>query len=423
MTKKVLVVGVAVALVIGVGGAAFAYFTTHGSGTGSATVGTPANLNITQLGMPIYDSMVSPMPASSPSEAFSQLNTSFGPAAIGDAVTLAPTSASLNNVVVVLDNWACELGNGNALPCTTADTTGPNSTYPATLTLDIYNPGATTGTVGSLITSDQQTFNIPYRPSADPAACGTGSSEWYDSATNQCHYGQTNAITFNDFSPAGKVLPSSVVYGISYTPNSQLISDPSNYLNVAFSTEPTDVTVGSDTDPGNLYMYLLTDGSGAAAAGPSGQISCTPAVSGFVEYSTAAIGGCGAGSTYNIPAVEFNVSGTGDLYPGGPAQPINFSVTNPGSIPVTLNAVTIAVAADPVSNLVEAVPGYTTSDIAGCYASWFTINPTSPIINGSVAAGQTWVDSPSGASISMANTTTDQDGCEGANIGLTFTAS
>jgi len=60
------------------------------------------------------------------------------------------------------------------------------------------------------------------------------------------------------------------------------------------------------------------------------------------------------------------VSGMGDLYPGGPAQPINFSVTNPGSIPDALATVTIAVAADPVSNLVEAVPGYTSSDIAGC---------------------------------------------------------
>ena len=42
MNKKVAVVGLTVALVMGVGGAAFAYFSSTGGGTGSAGVGTAA---------------------------------------------------------------------------------------------------------------------------------------------------------------------------------------------------------------------------------------------------------------------------------------------------------------------------------------------------------------------------------------------
>ena len=56
MNKKMLVVGVAVALVLGIGGVAFAYFTSNGTGTGSADVGSPTkypegnNMAVVHLG-------------------------------------------------------------------------------------------------------------------------------------------------------------------------------------------------------------------------------------------------------------------------------------------------------------------------------------------------------------------------------------
>jgi hypothetical protein len=46
MNKKLLVVGVVVALILGIGGAAFAYFTTTGSGTGSAPIGSASPLTV-----------------------------------------------------------------------------------------------------------------------------------------------------------------------------------------------------------------------------------------------------------------------------------------------------------------------------------------------------------------------------------------
>src|ERR1035441_3436611 len=46
MNKKVAVVGIAVALVLGIGGAVFAYFTTTGTGTGSAPIGDASALTV-----------------------------------------------------------------------------------------------------------------------------------------------------------------------------------------------------------------------------------------------------------------------------------------------------------------------------------------------------------------------------------------
>jgi hypothetical protein len=46
MSKKVAAIGLAAGIALGAGGAAFAYFTTNGSGTGSASVGsTPTGVN------------------------------------------------------------------------------------------------------------------------------------------------------------------------------------------------------------------------------------------------------------------------------------------------------------------------------------------------------------------------------------------
>jgi hypothetical protein len=89
-------------------------------------------------------------------------------------------------------------------------------------------------------------------------------------------------------------------------------------LNVLFSTESASgaVTVGSDTDPGNLFVAGL--GSNALG-GPTGEITCSPVGTTFAEYNTA-VGatGCGtdtqqaSGAPFEpiafVPAVEFDSS-------------------------------------------------------------------------------------------------------------------
>lgn len=50
MNKKVVAIGLAAGLTLGVGGAAFAYFSSTGSGTGQASTGSSAGLDISQTG-------------------------------------------------------------------------------------------------------------------------------------------------------------------------------------------------------------------------------------------------------------------------------------------------------------------------------------------------------------------------------------
>ena len=115
-------------------------------------------------------------------------------------------------MVVALDSWTCGNYLTGSNPCTTDASTG--YTYPESMTFTIYNAGSG-GTAGSVITTDTQTFNIPFRPSADPGTgpgeCGAGSSEWYDPAEALCHNGLATTVTFNAFGSV--TLPSTVVYG------------------------------------------------------------------------------------------------------------------------------------------------------------------------------------------------------------------
>ncbi len=399
--KFVLPAIVGIAALVGAG-VAYGYFTTHGSGTGSATAGTPSSLLIDQLGgTPMYNSTIDPSTYIS-----SQAFYATGAGELGNKINLANGGGPLSDVVVAMANF------------------NPVSA-PMDITLNIYNPGsysALGSAPGSLIATDKQTFTIPAAPNGGygSAACAPSVAANPDST---CGIGNFN-ITFN-FSSQDITLPSTVVYGIQYNDPQGAVTGG---VNVQLVNETTQVTVGSDADPGYLFTSLAStangDGwtvSGSNDVGP-GEITCQTVTSTFGEYSTASTSsGCGYGTPAFVPAVEFDMSAMSDLYPGGPPQPINFSVTNPGSIPVPLTTVTVGIATD-ANGLVEATPGYPSTDDAGCYASWFTINQA-PDINGSVAAGQTWVDSPSGDSIVMPSSLSDQDACEGATIGLTFAAS
>ena len=52
MNKKVVAIGLAVGLTLGAAGAAFAYFTSSGNGTGSATVGSATNWTVAESAHP-----------------------------------------------------------------------------------------------------------------------------------------------------------------------------------------------------------------------------------------------------------------------------------------------------------------------------------------------------------------------------------
>jgi hypothetical protein len=357
-------------------GVAYAYFTSTGSGTGSAKVGTAANLTITQVGAG-YDSLIS----SSSADPYLQdqcFNCS-GPSELGNDITLAnPGQQQLVSVVVAMRNWGAAVSD---LP----------------ITLDIYSPSVSPEVLGNLIASDTtQTFSF----AADNA-------DGSPSLTN---------ITF-DF-PLGTYVPQEFVYGISYGSGG-----PS--LNVALSSSANDLTVGTDTTPGTIW---LNDTNGNNNDFPS----CTSGLptAGFAQISTS----CGPQSAANpgaygtsaevaagngdIPAVDFNVIGgvVPSLYPGGPSQPVDFAVTNPG--PSSVYVTTVSASVNGLTVLSDVQNGSNEA----CTESMYLIAGSPDGVDTSVPAGSTVIESPSGMTISMTNDGNNQDNCEGATVGIGFTS-
>jgi hypothetical protein len=257
----------------------------------------------------IYDSIPSPLPANLSSVgaeayAFNEF---------GNAVTFSLGSPrDLSTVVVTMSSWGCSTGHWNTFDCATTK----GATFSLPITFNIYNPsGATPGT---LIASVTQTFAIPYRPSASAKCTGPDLGKWYNASDKTCYNGLATNITF-DFSSKHITLPSGVVYGIVYNTTSYgpapfgplttcyASSGGCGYdsLNIALSNEPTDVSVGSDPNPGTVFQNSSI-GSEYCDLGSAG--------TGFFRLDSPT---SACWSPY-IPAVQFNVKqSTGGNNGGG----------------------------------------------------------------------------------------------------------
>lgn len=401
VSKKLGISSLALIVALVAGGVAYAYFSSTGNGSGAAQAGTTAPLLIDQLGgTPLYNSTTD-----GTAYQYSQCYYCVQMGQFGNRVTLASADQPLSDVVVGMANFNALTGDSN----------------PMDITFDIY--GAGTGSYpGTLIASDEQSFNIPTAPDGGYGS-DTCTAERVTNPDSDCGIANFN-ITFN-FASQNVTLPGTVVYDIVY-------NDPQNAIdsgvNVQLANETTQVSVGSDTDPGNLFTALASSDNGNGYTygyndvGP-GEVTCSTVSTTFNEYSTASCDGGqqGYGTPAYVPAVEIDTNTMGDLYPGGPAQTINFSMTNTGTIPETVNDVTIAVATDPSNGEIESTPGETWTDVANCYASWFTVSPSPVTVNTSIPAGGV-VDWIGAASISMPQSATDQNACQGATIGLTFSS-
>jgi hypothetical protein len=432
--RKLAVSSLALIVAIVAGGAAYAYFTSSGGGSGYAETGTGSTVSISQLTNTslLYDSLVTPVPQDMFSEAFAATGTSE----FGNYINLASSGATLSSVTATLSSWACESGSPSTNDCTT--TAGPGDTFPVPVTLSLYAAPATPSTpLGAAIGTDVQTFNVPYRPSEDDANCkgpnldnpgateGDANGEWFNGST--CSMSLETNVTFNaaDFSLLPSPLPGSLVYGISYPTT----SSGESALNVAVSDDTgdagtTNVTVGSDaitgdflnsSEPQSYCDNAPAQGVGTfqydpytnpCAAGNGNEID-NPAPGGTYEgfptldYTTG----------FWVPAVEFTAYAAGSTYtsllPGGPAQPVDFTVTNTGTSPAYIQDVTFAI---------------TGSNTAGCNLGYYTtVQPTIPA-GVTIPVGGSKTFQPSGGSVSMINEPYSQDDCEGAILDLTFTA-
>lgn len=187
----------------------------------------------------IYDSTPSgPLPGNLPSlgpEAYA-----FGN--LGDKISFAAGPRRLSNVVVTLSSWACQQGNWDKGDCKTL----PGATFSQPMTLTIWNADHT-----KQLASADQTFNVPYRPSAS-AKCtdekGIPTGKWYQAATGKCFNGLANQVRFN--LPETVAVPDTVVYEIAYNtsnfgPHPLGVTGPYDSLNIAITPAPS---LGSTAD-------------------------------------------------------------------------------------------------------------------------------------------------------------------------------
>jgi hypothetical protein len=360
------VIGLTVGLIAGASGIAVAFFTSSGSGNGSAQTGTAANVTISQVGAG-YDSLA---PTYHQDQCFECSSlTEFG-----NEINLAAGSGQLGNVVVAFRSYA-----------------GGTTSEPITLTL--YNPGAAPSYVGSEVTPYSSVTTDPTIPAGD------GSTVFY--------------ATF-DFSSLGLTLSGPVVYGISFT------DEPGVTINVALSNSVSNLTVGSDVYPGDVFVDG-TDANALSASSDAG--SCSTSTAGVfmatdINCATPGVnyGAYGPGSNPNnadIPAVEFNVVGgsTPPLFPGS-SEPVDFAITNAGSSPANITTVT--------TNLVSVGSGSIVGD-STCVIGEYSLTNAVNTLDVTVPTGTTFF-SPSGTAITMTNETYNQDNCEGQAVTLGFTS-
>lgn len=154
----------------------------------------------------IYNSIPSPLPGNVSSLGFEATSTDQ----FGDRIVFsAGTGRKLVSATQTMSSWGCESGHWTTGDCLTT----PGATFSHPITLTIYNVGVG-NTPGSVIGTVTQTFNIPYRPSADPVNCtGADAGKWFDGTT--CYNGYATNITFN-LTAANITVPNDVIYGISY---------------------------------------------------------------------------------------------------------------------------------------------------------------------------------------------------------------
>jgi hypothetical protein len=211
---------------------------------------------------------------------------------LGDGVNLTHRG-NLQRVRYVLSSWGCQTGNWYSDNCVTAK----GATFAVPITINVYALDPTSSThVGALLATQTQTFNIPYRPSADNVRCtGTYLGEFYSAVDASCVHGLANVIVF-DFAPPRVNLPVQSIYSLVYNtthygPHPIGESAPCytssggcGYDSLNVSTDGPGGLVGSVYDPNGIFwntsnqsflcsgtagVFGLDTGPGTCGWGPS----------------------------------------------------------------------------------------------------------------------------------------------------------
>ena len=123
----------------------------------------------------------------------------------GGQIQLAGTQRTDLQLTVLMSSWGCESGTWFAGTCATT----PGASFSEPITMNVYAVNAD-DSVGALVTSMTQTFDIPYRPSASESCSG---GEWSDGT--QCWNGLATPVTF-DATGSGVIWPDKVIVSLAY---------------------------------------------------------------------------------------------------------------------------------------------------------------------------------------------------------------
>lgn len=199
----------------------------------------------------IYDAVHPVLPSGYPSLGYEATQTYE----LGDKITFGGSSRQLDKVAITLTSWACESGGWNTSDCETT----PGATFSHPITLNLYKV-ANDGTVGDEIASVTQTFDIPYRPSANPAC--SDEKQWMD--TNEdCFNGYNHVVVFD---LSGVSVPDTIIYGVAYntshygeTPIGGA-NGPYDSLNVGLNTDEPAPYIGTDVDNDEVFWDTTYSG-------------------------------------------------------------------------------------------------------------------------------------------------------------------
>jgi hypothetical protein len=202
-------------------------------------------------------------------------------------------------ITTVLANYACQNGGtGGSSTCTTAN---PGSDYSTPLTVNVYSVGAN-NSVGALLATDTQSFEIPYRPSGSSSCSG----DRYATSDGVCHTNNAVPVTF-DLGSYHVKLPSEVI--VSFALNtSDYGGDPTgapetrgdNALNLGLLDN---VTPSVGTDPAVNTYYENT----ATQANTNGEVNVFAPDVATSPTDSAGFGDGGTG--YYQPAISVSTSG------------------------------------------------------------------------------------------------------------------
>ncbi len=146
-----------------------------------------------------YNAVPSPTPANVASLGYEATSTSE----FGGLVQLAANTGKDPVISVLMSSWGCESGSG--VTCATT----PGSTFAHPLTLNVYARGLFDAP-GKLLATQTKTFDIPYRPSADPACTG---GAWRPDSVSPCVSGKATLVTFDALSVP---IPDEVILTVAY---------------------------------------------------------------------------------------------------------------------------------------------------------------------------------------------------------------